>query len=71
MVMQHVHSPNWEKGNNSSLFLSPPPVMMMILFVSFGTNQHFMIEFVNCDKESFVLHCLMKSLIEFWIFCCI
>jgi len=54
---------------NSSLFLSPPPVM--ILFVSFGTNQHFIIEFVNCDKESFVLHCLMKSLIEFCIFYCI
>jgi len=25
MVMQPVHSPNWEKGTNSSLFLSPPP----------------------------------------------
>jgi hypothetical protein len=60
MVMQHVHSPNWKKGNNSSLFLSPPPVM--ILFVSFGTNQH-LTEFVNCDKESFDLHCLMKLLI--------
>lgn len=51
MVMEHVHSPNWEKGTNSFLFLSPPPVVVMIFFISFGTNQHFIIEFVNCVKR--------------------
>ena len=45
------------------LLLSPPPVMMIIiLIVSFGTYQHFILEFVNCDEESFVLHYLMKLL---------
>jgi hypothetical protein len=28
-------------------------MMMMILFVTFGTNQHFIVEFVNYDKREF------------------
>jgi hypothetical protein len=37
-------------------------MMIIILIVSFGTYQRFILEFVNCDEESFVLHYLMKLL---------